>query len=287
MITTLALILAQTLLSPPDLLARPRPKADHKIGYGPAEQQFAELWLPQGEGPHPVVVLIHGGCWRGPPMPGPEVMAHAAEALRKEGFAVWNLGYRRVGQAGGGYPGTFLDLGQGADALRGVAEKHRLDLAHVVAAGHSAGGHLALWLAARHRLPADSPLHKPDPLKLTGVVSLAGPGDLRAFAKSVGSCVCGPDAIPALVNEKERGEPAAFGDTSPAALLPLGVPQTIVTGIYDMAVPPALALRYRAAAIAKGDKVELANVPDAGHFEVIAPWTPAWTEVVKAIRALR
>src|SRR4051794_33756515 len=148
----------------PEILERPPPPADLRMPYGPDETQIGELWLPADDGPHPVVVLLHGGYWRA--RYGLEYFGHAAAALRDERLAAWSVEYRRLGNPGGGYPNTFLDVGRAPDALRGLAERFPLDLRRVVALGHSAGGQLALWAAGRHRLPDNDSLTSPDPLRL-------------------------------------------------------------------------------------------------------------------------
>jgi acetyl esterase/lipase len=132
----------------PALLERPRPEPDVTIAYGPDQMQKADLWLPAGKGPHPVVLMVHGGCWQ-TEIADRRIMNWIADDLRKRGIAVWNIDYRGVDRDGGGYPGTFADAAAAADALRGQAERYGLDLRTLVAVGHSAGGHLALWLAAR------------------------------------------------------------------------------------------------------------------------------------------
>ena len=119
-----------------ELLARPAPKPDAHVAYGKAAQQAGDLYLPKGDGLRAVVVLIHGGCWLGD-LPGPELMAPMVGPLRAKGFAVWNIDYRRLGQTGGGYPGTFLDAGAAVDELRTLAPRYRLDLAHVAVVGRS------------------------------------------------------------------------------------------------------------------------------------------------------
>src|SRR4051794_8801364 len=148
-----------------DLLAKPREQADARIAYGSDPNQFGDLWVPAGKGPFPVVVLIHGGCWQAA-LPGTILMDYMAADLRAKGVAVWNLEYRRLGQAGGGYPGTFLDVAAGVDKLRNLAKARNLDLSRVVVAGHSAGGHLTAWTAGRGRLPRTSPLHAGKPLPI-------------------------------------------------------------------------------------------------------------------------
>jgi acetyl esterase/lipase len=139
---------ANGLMTWPDLLERPRPEPTATIAYGEDSLQVADLWLPEGGGLHPVVLMVHGGCWQ-TEIADRRIMNWIADDLRRRGIAVWNIEYRGVDRPGGGYPGTFVDAAQAADAIRVHAARHRLDLSRLVAVGHSAGGHLALWLAAR------------------------------------------------------------------------------------------------------------------------------------------
>lgn len=259
-----------------DLLALPQPPADETMAYGPAPQQIAELRLPDGPGPHPVAVVIHGGCWE-TPWALDHVRSFCA-ALAAEGWATWSLEYRRLGDPGGGWPGTFEDVARGADHLRQVARDRPLDLERVVAVGHSAGGHLALWLAARHHLPPDSPLRGEAPVRLRGVVSLAGVPDLREGAERN---VCG-DAIPRLMADPPGLPEDRLRLGSPGELLPLRVPQRLVCGARDEIVPPDLARAYAAAA----RQVEVEIVEGVGHFELVDPASRAWSAVLGAVRAL-
>jgi len=265
-----------------DLLGRARPSADHRIAYGPGPQQFGDLWLPATPGPHKVIVLIHGGCWLAA-LPGVELMAYAADDLRGRGFAVWNLEYRRLGHEGGGYPGTFEDVAHGVDLLRTLAPTYHLDLSHLVLVGHSAGGHLALWGAARPRLPKASPLAGGDPLHVVGVVSLAGIDDLEAYRQSGPDACGGPDTIDRLVGAGQRGGANPYADTSPAALLPLGVRQVIVSGDLDPIVPTPFGRAYAVKARAAGDAAQTVDIPDAGHFELIDPRSAAWKVIAPVI----
>jgi acetyl esterase/lipase len=263
-----------------DLAALPQPPADRTIAYGPAPQQVAELRLPNAPGPHPVAVVVHGGCWEA--QWGFEHVRALAAALAAEGWATWSLEYRRLGDAGGGWPGTLEDVARGADHLREVAGAHALDLGRVIAVGHSAGGQLALWLAARHRLPEGSPLRADRPLSLGGVVGLAPITDLRAGAAGV---VCG-DAIPRLLGGPPAERPDRVRQASPIELVPLGVPQRLVCGARDAVVPLGQARSYEAAARRAGDAVAVEVLEDAGHFELVDPASPAWPAVRAAVAAL-
>ena len=254
--------------------ARHQPQA--VIHYGPAPAQVAEVFLPKGKGPYPVVVLLHGGCWLKEYEGLAQTSAIAAD-LAARGYAVWNVDYRKLGEAGAGYPGTFLDVATAVDGLRDQAATYHLDLSRVVAIGHSAGGHLALWAASRTKLPSDSPLRRPNPLPIGAVISLAGIGDLQGDAK-VWGIACGDDTIPRIVDQAGRKMP--FADTSPAELLPVGVKVVMVHGAYDAIMPPHTGLGYVQKVRKAGDPAEVVTIPDAGHFDVVIPTTPAWRQVV-------
>jgi acetyl esterase/lipase len=264
------------------LLEQPREEADARIAYAHEPLQYGDLWLPKGRGPHPVVVLIHGGCWRAD-LPGLELMDYIAADLRRRGVAVWNLEYRRVG-GGGGYPATFLDVADGVDQLRRMAPAHGLDLNRVVFSGHSAGGHLALWAAARARLPRSSPLWRAKPLTPASVVTLAGINDLEAYRAAGPEACGGPETIDGLTGAPRTGD--VFADTSPPRLLPLGVRQVVVSGALDPIVPPRFGAAYASTAAARGDRVLAIELQRAGHFELIDPTAPAWSRVRAVLQAL-
>jgi acetyl esterase/lipase len=244
-----------------------------RFAYGPGPSQFGELWLPETAGAVPIVVMVHGGCWQS--SYGLDLMHALSADLRGAGVAVWNIEYRRLGETGGGYPGTFADIAQAVDALRGLATKHPLNLAKVVAVGHSAGGHLALWAAARPRLPPASPLAARDPLPLAGVVTLAGINDLAAYAENGPACG-GASTINRLIDASGRPAGQAYADTSPRALLPLGVPQVIASGSRDGIVPADFGRTYAAAAKAAGDRADVVEIAGADHFALIDPGSAAW-----------
>ncbi|MDT7809500.1 MAG: hypothetical protein QOJ70_3313 [Acidobacteriota bacterium] len=256
----------------------PAPVADHRIAYGDGPLQFGDLRLPQGRGPHPVVIVIHGGCWYSEY--DLKHVANFSAALTQMGVATWSLEYRRIGDAGGGWPGTFEDVAQGTDFLRVLARTYHLDLRRVVVVGHSAGGQLALWLAARKRLPKESPLYSPDPLPLRGIVSLAGITDLRGYGPGCGN------AVTKLLGGSPEEVPLRYRQTSPIELPPLRVKQRLIHGLLDKIVPLKQSRDYEVAARRKGDDVKLVTVGEAGHFDLIAPQSSAWPAVQEAISSL-
>jgi acetyl esterase/lipase len=287
--------------------------ARHRLEYGRRHGQHGDLWIGDGPSPEPgrgraVVVLLHGGFWKAMYTKG--LMTQLAADVMDRGWAAWNLEYRRVGGIpSGGWPATFEDVGAGVDHLATVADRFGLDMSRVVAVGHSAGGHLALWAAARAKLAPGAPgagsassvpgagsassvpgaggaSSVPGAggaaVRLCGVVGLAPVSDL-AEAVRMG---VGGGAVERLMGgppERHRDR-YAMGD--PAQLLPLGVPQVLVHGDRDGAVPIALSRHYLEHAEAAGDPVRLVELPDAGHMELIDPASAAWAATVLHLRRL-
>ena len=263
------------------------PAGARRLAYGTDPLQFGELRLPATPGPHPVAIVIHGGCWLAqlgnypPRAVALDNMRPVAAALTAAGIATWNVEYRRLGDAGGGWPGTFRDVAAGADHLRALAREHALDLKRVISIGHSAGAHFALWLAARPKLPSTSELFTRDPLRLSGVVSLDGPADLKATIP-LQQPVCGSPVITNLMGGSPEERAERYRDGSPIERLPLGVPQAFFTGqMFNGQV--AL---YEAAVKQAGDVVEFRPAPKAGHFVFVDPLSETWPEVMKSVRRL-
>jgi len=255
-----------TVMSASDVLALPQPEPDHRLRYGDDPLQFGELRIPDGEGPFPVVIVIHGGCWLAEYDLG--YMSAFADALTAAGIATWNIEYRRVGDVGGGWPGTFQDIADAADGLLEIAIEYSLDMDRVAAVGHSAGGHLALWLAGRKWLDVGDPLRGASPLALNGVVALAGIPDLAAYAAPEG---CGA-AVSELLGGEEPHEVAdRLQRASPIVMVPFGVTQTLVIGEFDTIVPKSQAEGFADAARQMGDSVEVTTILGAGHFELVDP----------------
>ena len=275
---------AQTrLMSWGDLLGRPMPSPTVRIAYGKLSDQFGELWLPAGKGPFPVVVMVHGGCWRSS-VAKLSIMNYAAEDLRARGVAVWNLEYRGVDRPGGGYPGTFEDVAAGADALRGVASRYPIKLDNVIALGHSAGGHLVFWLAARGRIASPSPLKTSKPLPIATAVSLGGLPDLDA-ARAAGDAACGAESVDRLVGRQSPSRANAYADTSPAELGRTATREILINGEDDTLAPPAMGRDYVRRLRHTGQNVRQTTIAKMGHVELIAPGTPAWASAVQAIDA--
>ncbi|HEX8641050.1 MAG TPA: alpha/beta hydrolase [Allosphingosinicella sp.] len=264
------------LLVWPDLLERDRPQPDATIAYGASALQVVDLWLPPGEGPHPTAIMVHGGCWQ-TEIADRRIMNWIAADLRRRGIAVWNIDYRGVDRDGGGYPGTFLDAAAAADALREHAARYRLDISRLVATGHSAGGHLALWLAARPRLPEGSPLRTANPIPVHAVVSLGGLPDLEEAARPPGSG-CGTEVIARISGGR-------FEETSVPRLAPLGVGQVLVNGLQDRIIPTPYAESYATMMRTAGDVVRVRMIDRTGHVELIAPESEAWATAVEEIES--
>ncbi len=284
-------------LASENLLSRPAPPPDLTISYGPGPEHVADVRLPPrtacarpaGSAPAalpraaPLVIFLHGGFWRAAydrTHTGP-----LATALAAAGFAVCTPEFRRTGQRGGGWPGTFDDVAAAVDAVpalaRDAAGADRVSDEPALLAGHSAGGHLALWAAARHRLPPGSNWGVPGP-RFRGVVALAAVSDLSA-CHALG---LGRGAVDSLLGGGPHRHPERYRVADPMLLLPVDCPVRLVHGSADDTVPCGMSRDYLVQARAAGDDMALDELPGAGHFDVIDPLSPWWPRVQAAFAAL-
>ncbi len=255
-----------------------------RIAYGRDSLQFGELRLPPGTGPFPVAVVVHGGCWFSP-YASVRNTAALAQALTDLGVATWNVEYRRYDHPGGGWPGTLEDVAGALHHVRTLATQFPLDTTRVVAAGHSAGAQLSLWLASRGGgRPATLAVGVPA-LRLAGVVSIGGVTDLREFYGRE-RATCGNPAVESLLGGMPDSVPARLREVSPIDRVPLNVRTIHVAGTADRIAPRSALDAYATAARAAGDSVEVISVPDDGHFEAIAPSRAAGRAVIDAVLRL-
>jgi acetyl esterase/lipase len=295
-------------VDPRDVLTRPAPPPDHVLRYGPEPDQVADVRLPPGLGvgaagrAPALVLLLHGGFWRA--AYDRTHLGSLAAALAAENFVVCTPEFRRTGQQGGGWPGTFDDVAAAVDRLpellRSAVEGSAVPEA-VILAGHSAGGHLALWSAGRHRLSPDSPWYRvpgvtaaaPDGAggassaevagaEVAGVVALAPVSDLAACYRAG----LDQDAAGELLGGGPEEQPSRYAVADPARLVPLGVPVHIVHGTADDRVPFAMSRSFAELARAAGDSVTLDVLAGGGHFGVIDPASAAWPAVLAAFHAV-
>jgi acetyl esterase/lipase len=251
---------AEILTSPPP------PPADVRIAYGPEPLQFGDLRLPRGGGPHPLVAVVHGGYWQA--IYNLTHAGHLCVDLAAHGVATWNIEYRRIGDPGGDWPGPLDDVVLALDQVSALGQSFPLELERVVAAGHSAGGHLALLGALKTAT------------QLRGVISLAGvvdpnETDRRGDDRGLTRRLLGgaPNELPGL-----------WWEASPRARLPLGFRYVLACGTADAQWGPNLATA--AAAREAGDDVELLELPGAGHFELVDPLSAEWPLVRAKLLAL-
>ncbi|MDR8410103.1 alpha/beta hydrolase [Nonomuraea sp. 3-1Str] len=285
--------------------SHPHAEPDVTVSYGRHPDQVVDLYAPRGGGGAgaPLIVVLHGGAWRA--AYDRRHVSPFAAFLARRGFAVASVEYRRGGAGpggAGGWPGTVDDVAAAMDALPGLVAGAMprtdaqpsadaqpwadgvpsVDVSRIVVTGHSAGGHLALWAAARHVLPQGSPWRPPGAgLSVAGVVALAPIADLRTAREL---SVCSGAALQLLGGPERFEERRPSAD--PAALLPTGVPATVVHGRADIVVPVEVAGAYVRAAARAGEAVRLRLVEDAGHFPLIDPAAEACAVVAEEVTRL-
>ena len=246
-----------------DILSLAAPSADARVAYGGDGNQFVDLRLPKASGTHALAIVIHGGYWRAKYDLG--YMGHLCAGLTAKGVATANVEYRRVGNAGGGWPATFADIRAAYQFLMQNARQHQLDAQRVIVMGHSAGGQLALCLAAHE----------------TGVkaaISLAGVVDLqRAYELHLSN-----DAVVEFLGGTPAEVADHYGEADPMRLT-IGARQWLVHGTADDVVPFALSKDYVSAKVKAKENARLGEIAGAGHFEVVDPRAGAGKEVERVV----
>ncbi len=256
-----------------DILSRRPPPADKRLAYGADPNQFLDLRLParegKGKGPSPIVINLHGGFWRA--KYNLDHAGHLCAALTAVGLATANLEYRRVGNAGGGWPGTFADIRSAYQFLLQHAESEHLDRERIVVMGHSAGGQLALCLAA----------HEPS---VKRVISLAGVVDLQqAYQFHLSH-----DAVAEFLHGTPSEVPEHYQEADPMRLSIPQARQCLIHGSVDDTVPAEFSRGYvrEKRKLSPAEDVSLVEVPGAGHVDLIDPGSAAWTQVEKVVHQL-
>ncbi len=249
---------------------------DHVLRYGSHPEQLADVRLARHHLSRAVVLLVHGGFWR------QQYDRHHTDALAAdltgEGFTVASVEYRRLGGSGG-WPATFDDVAAAVDTLPDLVAATTHDAQPVVLLGHSAGGHLVLWAAGRHHLPATSRWHLPERPSLQGIVALAPVADLAMGDR----LSLDDDAVAQLLGGHLVEQPERYAQCDPSAPLPPAARTVIVHGSEDRHVPIALSHRYIEATLAETADVRLDVIEGAEHFAVIEPGSPAWPRVLAAL----
>jgi acetyl esterase/lipase len=261
----------------PEIFYTPPPEADFQVNYGEKPMQTIYVRIPASSGPHPSLLVLHGGSWKSGY--NYKQMEYVSESLRNLGFATFNIEYSRVGHAKGGWPYTFIDLINATNTIAGLASSLNLDTKKVGLLGHSSGGHLAFWLSAFNRQKIQEFKDYDLSLEFAAVISLAGILDLadawknNILRKEIGNLLDGiPDELSGL-----------YKITSPAELLPIPTKQVLIYGSKDRLIPPFLSENYYKKVIDHGGNVTLVPINGCAHFRLIDPTSKYWSEISNTI----
>ena len=263
------------------ILDRAPPLFDIRTPYGTDPNQFAELRFPKGKGPFPMLFVVHGGFWQS--VYELSHIGHLCAAFTSKGIITCNIEYRRIGNPGGGWPGTFQDISLATrNVLQTMEQDPRFDPLRTAIIGHSAGGHLALWLAGSHRISKGSPLHSDQRQVVINAVSLAGVSDLGlAWRQKLGHGI-----VTRLMGGTPEEHPDRYSAGSPVELLPIGGRQVLVHGAADDIVPVSQSEGFVQRAEKVGDRPTLVKLDGIGHFELIDPESEAWPSVARTTLSL-
>jgi len=243
-----------------DLTAIPLPVSDATLQYGPDSLHIADIFKPDSDALNPAILIIHGGCWLN--QYDRYYMSHLASTLSDSGLVAVNIEYRRVGDTGGGWPGTFDDIRLAYSYLKVNSETLRIDTTQIYVTGHSAGGHLALWLAANDE-------------SVAGVIGLAAITNLSEYATGSGSC---QRATPQLMNGLPDADSTNYAQADPMILQNPQSPLVLISAELDVIVPPSENTPYVTKTRAQHHILD-----DVGHFDLVAPISPAWPDIIDII----
>jgi acetyl esterase/lipase len=263
------------------ILDRASPPFDVQIRYGTDPNQFSELRFPNGKGPFPLLFVVHGGFWQS--VYDLSHIGHLCAAFTGQGIITCNIEYRRIGNPGGGWPGTFQDISLATrNILQTMSQDPRFDPTRTAIIGHSAGGHLALWLVGSNRISKGSPLHGDKTQVVNNAVSLAGVSDLAsAWRQRLGHGI-----VTRLMGGTPEEYPDRYAAGSPIELLPTGARQVLVHGAADDTVPVSQSESFVQRAEKLGDRPTLVKLDRIGHYELIDPESEAWPSVAGAAMSL-
>jgi len=272
--------------------------AQTKISYGQDPMQYGELSLPEGDGPFPVVTFLHAGCWR-----SSEAMINSyramAKAMLEQGVAAWNMQYRGATSPGGGWPGTWLDIANGFDALEEIAQSYPIDLQKAIVVGHSSGGHYGAWLAMRSQLPPNSEIYvkpKVNPMALVMADAYINPLLIDSIGDT-GEIYCGEPLLEKLVGGPVEDNINNFLQISPLEWLPWGIPQDFIVSTYryPLSLPRVLAqgktsMRkvpdYPALAVLAGDEINVRLISNEGHGNFVREGERGYYATISAVLRL-
>jgi acetyl esterase/lipase len=260
------------------ILDRIPPPFDERTHYGSDPNQFADFRFPNAKGPFPLLFVVHGGFWQS--RYDLSHIGHLCAAFTSKGIITCSIEYRRIGNPGGGWPGTFQDISLATrNILQTMSQDPRFDRSRTAILGHSAGAHLALWLAASHRISKGSPLQSVKRQVVSSAVSLAGVSDLGlAWKQKLGHGI-----VTQLMGGTPEEYPDRYSAGSPIELLPTGARQVLVHGAADDTVPVSQSEAFVHRAVKLGDRSTLVKLDGIGHYELIDPESEAWPSVAVAV----
>ncbi|MGN7762770.1 alpha/beta hydrolase family protein [Paenibacillus sp. 22594] len=253
-----------------------------RFSYGSHPSQFGVLHLPDSEGKLPVIITVHGGFWRS--QFGLEETEEIVKDLVQRGFAVWNIEYRRIGEEGGGWKGTFSDAISAVNYISTLSEQFPLDLSRVMLLGHSAGGQLVLWLASLAHENGSEENFEPLLVSIRGVISLAGVSNLRKMWEiHTQKDILSP--VESLLAGSPNEVPERYHLVSPMERQSSQIEQFLIHGEMDLHVPVEFSIEYAQKTVEQGGKAHLIVIPGIEHFQIINPTSSAWNTVIHYLKS--